>query len=79
MSDTMGNLYGKSQGELSITKCIVPYLTFSELLRLSYSCKRAYIVMGDLRVLSRFSMNSKAAQARNRNHNNSNMKQVLKN
>ena len=59
----MGNLYGKLQGELTMIKCIVTYLTFTELLRLSYTCKRIYIVMGDLRVLSRF---NSVQQARNR-------------
>ena len=56
MSDTMGNLYGQkfTKGELFVTQNIVSFLKFTELLRLSYSCKRIYIIMGDLRVLQRF-------------------------
>lgn len=56
MSDLMANLYEKSQSELQITGTFVSYLTFNELLRLSYSCKRIYIVMGDLRVLQKFQL-----------------------
>ena len=58
MSDMMANLYSKSLNELKITNTIVSYLTLNELLRLSYSCKRMYIVMGDLRVLQRFQIAS---------------------
>lgn len=54
MSDTMGNIYGKSHGQLSITQVIVKYLSMTDLLKVSYSCKRLYIVMGDFRVLQRF-------------------------
>ena len=54
MSDLMANLYETSQSELQITGTIVSYLIFNDLLRLSYSCKRIYIVMGDLRVLQKF-------------------------
>ena len=72
MSDLMANLYEKSQNELQITGTVVSYLTFTELLRLSYSCKRCYIVMGDLRVLQRFQM-----AARNRRSSNSSLPSVM--
>ena len=53
MSDTLGNLSERKtkKGELFITKNIVSYLNFTEMLRLSYSCKRIYIIMGDVRLL----------------------------
>ena len=54
MSDSMGKLYGKANKELFLTQKIVYYLSITELLRLSYTCKRIYILMGDVKVLHRF-------------------------
>ena len=50
----MGNLYGQGRCELQITQTLVKYLNITELLRLSYTCRRIYIVMGEERILKRF-------------------------
>ena len=44
--------------KLRITMRIVEHLNLIEMMRLSYTCKRLYIILGDLRILSRFQSSS---------------------
>jgi len=56
LHDVYGIYCGLRISPFMITPHFVEHMQLSETLRLSFTCKKLYIVMGDLRVLRRYEM-----------------------
>ena len=62
--DMLGQFPG-NRNKLRITQTAVSYFTLKELMRLSFTCKRLYIILGDQLILKRFTdSQTKGLQAR---------------
>ena len=51
--DVVGTFPG-NRNKLRITQTAVSYLTLIDMMRLSFTCKRLYIILGDYKILKRF-------------------------
>ena len=51
--DMLGQFPG-NRNKLRITQTAVSYFTLKEMMRLSFTCKRLYIILGDQLILKRF-------------------------